>query len=177
MTAQADTKADGILESRDDGKSVVRFERRLPHSVEAVWEALTRPDELIKWWGDADVELVEGGRFTMRWLNTDDEGNRAVMHATVTRLESQRLLELDGDIHGILLWTLQPDGEGTILTFSSTLDLPDEFRTKVIAGWHYHLDALAEALDGGRPDLVELPGWEAIHERYVAVLGRGSGAR
>jgi uncharacterized protein YndB with AHSA1/START domain len=164
-------RADGVLTTRDDGKSVLSFERRLAHPVERVWEALTRPEELIRWWGEADVELAEGGRFAMRWLNTDDEGNRAVMEATITRLEPPRLLELDGDIHGVLLWTLRPDGDGTVLTFSSTLDLPEEFRTKAPAGWHFHLDALAAALDGRATDLVTVEGWEPIHERYVAKLG------
>ena len=54
-----------------------------------------------------------------------------------------------------------------MLAFTSTLDLPDEYRTKVLAGWHYHLDALAGALEGRATDLVELPGWEALHERYL----------
>jgi uncharacterized protein YndB with AHSA1/START domain len=154
---------DGVLETRADGTAVLRFERRLAHPIERVWEALTRPDELVAWWGEAELELVEGGRFTMRWLNTDDQGNRAVMNATITRVESPRLLEMRGDIHGTLRWELQPDGNGTVLRFSSTLDLPPEYRTRVLAGWHFHLDALAEALEGGSTDLAELRGWEPLH--------------
>jgi uncharacterized protein YndB with AHSA1/START domain len=162
------TMPDGVVEARPDGKTVVRFERRLTHPVERVWTALTEPDELIRWWGDAQVDLVPGGRFTMAWLNVDDEGNRAVMEATITELDPPRLLETTGDMHGVLRFELSPDGDGTLLRFTSTLDLPDEFRTKVLAGWHFHLDALARALDGGSTDLVELPGWEPIHERYEA---------
>ena len=69
--------ADGTVERTDDGRYVISFERRLAHPVDSVWDALTRPDRLIAWWGDADVELAEGGRFDVRWLNTDDEGNAA----------------------------------------------------------------------------------------------------
>jgi len=164
--------ADGVLGTRDDGKAVVRFERHLAHPIERVWSALTEPDELIRWWGDADVDLREGGGFTMRWLNTDEEGNSAVMNATITKLDPPHVLETRGDMHGVLRWELQPRGDGTVLTFSSTLELPDEFRTKVIAGWHMHLDALAEALEGGRADLVNISGrWEPIHERYLARAG------
>ncbi|HEX8065377.1 MAG TPA: SRPBCC family protein [Thermoleophilaceae bacterium] len=164
------SEADGVLEQRG-GKDVIRFERRLAHPPEGVWAAITEPGELIAWWGDADVDLVEGGRFRMSWLNTDDEGNRAVMDATISELDPPRVLELDGDLHGTLRFELTPDGEGTRLEFTSTLELPEEFRTKVLAGWHWHLGALADALDGGRADLVELPGWDRVHERYAARVG------
>jgi len=86
--------------------------------------ALTDPAELTGWWGQADVDLVEGGKFVLRWLKTDDCGNRAEMHATITRLEPPRLLESTGDLHGVLRWELRPDGDGTLLAFSSTLELP-----------------------------------------------------
>jgi uncharacterized protein YndB with AHSA1/START domain len=162
--------ADGILERRD-GKDVIRFERHLTHPVERVWAALTKPDELIRWWGEAEIDLVEGGRFVLRWLNTDEDGNAAVMHGTITRLRPPNLLETSGDMHGMLRWELRPEAGGTLLTFTSTLDLPEEYRSRTIAGWHFHLDALAEELDGGKVDLVNPEGrWEPIHEQYVAML-------
>jgi uncharacterized protein YndB with AHSA1/START domain len=159
--------SNGTSTSEADGTTVLRFERRLGHPPKDVWAALTEPARLIEWWGDADVELRHGGRFRMAWLNTDDDGNTAVMEATITELDPPRVLELSGDIHGLLRFELEPHGDGTVLTFTSRLDLPDEFRTKVLAGWHFHLDALADALEGRRADLVELPGWDAIHERYL----------
>ena len=60
--------------------------------------------------------------------------------------------------------------DGTILSFRSTVALQPEFFTKVPAGWHFHLDALAEHLAGGARDLAGLDGWESIHEGYVAKL-------
>jgi uncharacterized protein YndB with AHSA1/START domain len=160
--------ADGTLERTEDGRYLLSFERRLAHPPARVWEALTRPAELIAWWGDAQVELAEGGRFEVRWLNTDEHGNTAEMHATIVKLEPERLLVLDGDIHGLLRWELTPDGDGTLLSFRSTLDLEPEFRTKVPAGWHFHLDALDRHLAGGRTDLADVEGWEPIHEAYAA---------
>ncbi len=141
------TSEHGALE-RDGDKQVVRFRRHLDHPVKRVWAALTEPAEMIGWWGDADVDLVDGGEFTVRWLNTDDQGNFAVMHARITKLEPPHILETSGDMHGVLRWELRPEADGTVLTFSSTLDLADEYRTKVLAGWHFHLDRLAGALDG-----------------------------
>jgi uncharacterized protein YndB with AHSA1/START domain len=164
----ADSAADGTVTRTDDGRYLIAFERRLAHPPARVWSALTRPEELVAWWGEADVELREGGRFTIRWLNTDEEGNSAEMHATIAKLEPERLLVLDGDIHGRLRWELAPDGDGTLLSFRSTVELEPDFLTKVPAGWHYHLDALADHLEGRASDLVEMPGWERIHAAYEA---------
>lgn len=159
MTAQ------GTIERRGD-EAVIRFERELAHPVDRVWAALTEPGALIAWWGDADVDLAER-RFTVRWLNTDDEGNGVTMDARITELDPPRLLEIRGEPHGVLRFELDGEGERTRLTFTSTLALPEEFRTKVLAGWHFHLDALATALDGGSTDLEHVVGWEPIHDSYV----------
>jgi uncharacterized protein YndB with AHSA1/START domain len=168
---QAEPTPDGTVERHEDGKTTIRFERRIEHGVERVWAAITEPEQMLRWWGEAEVELVEGGRFRVRWLNTDDEGNVAEMEARITRLEPQRLLETDGGIHGRLRWELEPSAGGTVLRFSSTVELPDEFRTKVVAGWHFHLDALAEVLGGGSVDIVHPEErWEPIHQRYAAEL-------
>ena len=159
--------ADGTL-SRDGGHDVIRFERRIAHPVDRVWQALTDPDELRRWWGEAEVDLEVGGRFDVRWLNTDEDGNGAHREARITRLEPPFLLETDGEPHGVLRFELRADGVETVLVFTSTLDLPDEFRTMTIAGWHFHLDALGRALDGRETDLVDpTPLWEPIHERYA----------
>jgi uncharacterized protein YndB with AHSA1/START domain len=164
---------DGVLERLPDGQTQLRFERRLGHPVERVWAALTQPGELGGWWGDADVELVEGGEFVMRWRNKDDQGNSPVMNATITRLEPPRLLETTGDRHGVLRWELEPVGESeTLLRFSSTWELPEDHAASALAGWHWHLDALTESLDGRPAQLGTIdPGWERLHERYLARVG------
>ncbi len=164
--------ADGSLGTvRVEGEAcVLAFDRALPHPVEVVWAAITEPDHLGAWWGDADVDLAPGGRFVLAWRNTDEAGNRAVLHGTITALEPPRLLEVAGDLHGTLRFELAPDGPGTRLRFTSTVALPEDVRAKVLAGWHFHLDALARALDGGTTDLEGVEGWEAIHDAYRARL-------
>jgi len=162
---------EGTLETRPDGRSHLRFERRIGHPVDRVWAALTEPDRIRQWLASADeLDLREGGAVVLRWLNTDDEGNTAIARGTVSVVDPPRVLEFDTDIHGVLRWELEPEGDGTILTFSSTLELPDEFRSKVLAGWHWHLDALERALDGETADLVELPGWQDVHDAYVSAV-------
>lgn len=161
-------QADGTLQ-QCDGETVVRFQRRLAHPIDRVCAAITSPEELRGWLGDAEIDLRKGGRFVVRWLNTDEHGNAAEMHAVITALEPPRLLETEGDIHGVLRWELEADGDATVLTFTSTLDLPDEFRFRVLAGWHFHLDVLEDAL-GGKPfdwSTWHMADWEKILRQYL----------
>jgi uncharacterized protein YndB with AHSA1/START domain len=174
MTQGRQPETDGVLEQAGEGRVVLRFRRRIAHPVERVWAALTEPAELIGWWGQAEIDLVEGGKFVLRWLNTDDQGNGAEMHARITRLDPPRLLETTGDLHGVLRWELRPDGAGTLLDFASTVGLPAEFRSRVLAGWHWHLDALSGFLDGTPADLANNPGWDRIHQRYLGPRARTS---
>jgi hypothetical protein len=95
MATDSKTAADGVLEDHGDGKITLHYERHFDHPIERVWAALTETAEMVAWWGDADVGLVEGGKFTVRWLNTDDEGNTAVMNARITELDPPNLLETD----------------------------------------------------------------------------------
>jgi uncharacterized protein YndB with AHSA1/START domain len=178
MTARAHATthpADGALETRE-GRHVMRFERRLAHPVERVWSALTEPEELRAWLADADIELVPGGAVQLRWLNTDDQGDRAVMNGTITALEPPRLLEIESDIHGVLRWELDGENRATRLVFTVSVPAPNDALTLVRAGWHIHLEHLADALDG-RP--VDWPRWDSdhrsrwqqLHDAYAAGAG------
>jgi uncharacterized protein YndB with AHSA1/START domain len=174
------TIADGVIETREDGRTVIHFERRLPHAPERVWSALTDPAQVIRWWGELDADLRPGGSFALRWLNTDAENRSSGWRGTLTEFDPPRLLETTGvwgssdepwgEANATLRWELTPDGDGTVLRFTNTLQaMPDEYRTKTLAGWHWHLDALADVL-AGRPDrnLAETEGWEPIHQQYEA---------
>ena len=163
----------GTMKTTDDGRYVLRYERRLRHPIERVWEALTVPERVEEWWARAAVlELTEGGRARIEWLNTDDEGNQAIAEGTITRLEPPTAIEFDTDIHGRLLWELSPDDGGTHLTLTVTNQLPDEYRTSVMAGWHVHLDFLEEALDGKPVDWPNWPRdrWAELNEHYEASM-------
>jgi uncharacterized protein YndB with AHSA1/START domain len=163
-----DGTTDGAVTHDRSGRAVIRFVRHLAYPPEEVWSALTVPSRLQQWWGAVDLDLRPDGHFDVTWLNPTPDGEHFTMHAVIISLDPPRLLETRGDGHGILRWELTPEAEGTMLTFSSTLDLPDEFRTRTLAGWHFHLLSLGHVLGGGATDLVQLPEWNAIHERYVA---------
>lgn len=167
----SNSAADGTVETQGDSL-ILRFERYLHHTIEEVWAAITEPEQLVAWLAEADVELSLGGHVRLRWLNTDEHGNRhedsVVMNATITQLEPPRLLEYAGDRHGVLRWELREEASGCILTFSSTLPTPVDRLAESLAGWHTHLDFLAEALDGQAVDWPRWPldRWTRYYERY-----------
>ncbi len=172
--ADVTAQANGIIEVGAGRQAVLRFRRRVPYPVQRVWAALTEPAELAGWWGDAEIDLVVGGAFVLRWRNTAADGSTATMRATITQLEPPRLLETAGSPHGVLRWELTPDGDSTVLDFSSTTELPEQYRTMVLAGWHWHLDALAPWLGGTAADLVAVTGWDEVHRRYAGPRARTS---
>ena len=144
----------------------LRFERRLQHPVQQVWAAITEPDQIEAWWGRAAVDLRPGGAMRIEWLNGD-----VTMPATITELDPPRVLEIEGEPHGRLRFELEPDGDATVLRFIARSPVPDDFLSKVQAGWHFHLDALADFVDDGtRIDWPNWPldRWQAIHDTYYS---------
>jgi uncharacterized protein YndB with AHSA1/START domain len=169
MTANLQ-QADGTLE-RVGGRDLIRFERRLSHPVERVWRAITEPEEIVQWLGEAKLEPVEGGTVFLRWLNTP---KRSETRGTVTVFDPPRALELDTDTHGILHWELKADGEACTLIFTASYPEKDlETRLSLLSGWHIHLDHLADALEGRPQDWPrwmdeQRPRWQEHHDHYAA---------
>jgi uncharacterized protein YndB with AHSA1/START domain len=146
--------------------AILRFERRLNHPVECVWAAITEPSEIEAWWGRANVDLQLRGIMRIEWLNGD-----VTMPATITELDPPHLLEIEGEPHGTLRFELRPDGDTTLLTFVARSEIPEEYRTKVLAGWHFHLDALEDFVDHAtRIDWPNWPmdRWQTIHDEYYS---------
>lgn len=158
---------DGVLESHGDGHAL-RFERRLRHPVRRVWSALTDPVQLAGWLAATELELVPGGRVEMRWLNTGN-AEPATFTGAITRLDPPRLIEYELGEHGRLTWEIHADGDGSVLSFTCAVGIAGDQLLMNLAGWHVHLDYLAEALDGHVQDWTNWSdqGWRAIHDRYV----------
>jgi uncharacterized protein YndB with AHSA1/START domain len=167
----------GTYETREDGTRVLRFERRLNHPIGRVWAALTEPREIEAWLARAEIDLREGGRVRLEWLNADEHGQRyehALATGTISRLDPPRLIELDTDVHGRLTWELRPEGDRTHLTFTAAVELPDANLAMVLAGWHVHLDFLEDALAGERVDWPNWPRdrWAVHNARYEGHLAQ-----
>src|SRR4051794_41670919 len=83
--------ADGRLEEHE-GRWRLRFERRLAHSPERVWRAITEPDDLRAWFPfDIDGERAAGAplRFVFR------EGEAEPFEGRMVDFDAPRALELE----------------------------------------------------------------------------------
>ncbi|MGK5628624.1 SRPBCC domain-containing protein [Streptomyces sp. URMC 123] len=156
----------------------LRYELRLPHTMEDVWEAVATPEGLPGWLAVADAfEPRIGGAVTLRWLTTDDRGRHTVVTGTITAWEPPRLAEYSVSVHGRVRFELEPDPvteAGTLLRFTNEMTGPDEERLSCLAGWHQHFEFLAEALDG-RPmdwDTWSLERWRELYGRYETLGAR-----
>ena len=133
-----------------DGKPAVRFERVYPHPVERVWRSITVPEEMASWFPSrVEVDLREGG--AMRF--TFDEHVAEPMDGRVVELDPPKVFAFMWG-KDLLRLELAPEGDGTRLTLTQTLEKDEAARNA--AGWHVCLDKL-----GG-----EDTDWEPLYEEY-----------
>jgi uncharacterized protein YndB with AHSA1/START domain len=135
---------DGTLETTGD-RHTLRFERRLDHSVERVWRAITEPDELGHWFPPEEA-------------------------LAVTESDPPRVLA--GTWFGDeLRFELSPDGEGCRLVFTHTFEDRDT-AARTAAGWD-RCFARLEAMLAGDPmsEKASLEAWPEAHERYAEEFG------
>lgn len=162
-----------------DGRPVLRFERRLAHSAEKVWRAVTDPAEMAHWFpAYIETELKIGA--AMRFSFGADKFDLGGKYA------GGEILELDPPkvyafrwVDEVLRFELIPDGPGCRLVFTYSLsgtgtsDRPSVARTA--PGWDTCLDLLAARLDG-RPAPQVDDAWVLDRaERYVEECGLGEG--
>jgi uncharacterized protein YndB with AHSA1/START domain len=148
------------------GRPAVRFVRRLDHPVDAVWRAVSDPEELEHWFpSTVEGELAPGGR--LRFTHRD--GAAPPAEGIVHVYDPPHRLAFDwGDER--LEIELAPDGDGCRLTFTHVLSTREQ-AARDAAGWHVCLDRLAQRLGGGAPGP---PGsqptseWRGHYEAYAA---------
>jgi len=152
---------DGTLETID-GRMALRFERRLSHSPQRVWRAVTEPAELAQWfvvpvaWTPALGETFEG------------YGQRG----EIVALEAPTLLR----------WTwgeerysfeLAAEAEGCRLVFTHVFDVAYGPAAQHAAGWETYLDRLEVHLaDGFLAEEDAHGSIGELHERYAARFGQ-----
>jgi hypothetical protein len=128
-----------------DGLTVLRFERRLDHSVERVWRAITEPEELSNWFP-------------------------AVRELQVTESDAPSLL-VGAWFGDTLRFELRPDGQGCVLVFTHAFS-GREKAARDAAGWDscfVRLDALLAGNPVSEADSLEA--WPEAHERYAQRFG------
>jgi uncharacterized protein YndB with AHSA1/START domain len=156
----------------EGGRTVLRMERRLTHSVEKVWRALTEPSELGHWFPTkVEVDLVVGGK--VRFVEHSDE--YPSLDGEITDLDPPRLIAYTWDTDH-LRWELRPEAGGCLLVLTHTFD--DRYGAGSFAtGWTECIDALGRRLDGESTPHEEggLDRFAATHERFVEEFGLTEG--
>jgi len=146
---------DGTLETID-GRPALRFERRLAHSVERVWRAVSLPNELERWfpaaaeWTPAVGETFQAAGATGEVTEVDAPHRLAWTYAT--------------DRYS---FDLTADEGGCLLVFTHVFD-DRATAAQTATGWHSYFSRLEPHLDGGYVSEEEAhEPWEGIHERYA----------
>jgi uncharacterized protein YndB with AHSA1/START domain len=155
----------GHLERRGETE-VLRFTRRLAHPPAKVWRALVEPDQLLAWFPTTiDGERRVGAR--LRFRHRDDLAEP--FEGEMLAFEPPSLLELRWG-PDVLRFELEPDGDGTLLVFTDTLEAIGK-AARDGAGWHECLDRLACVLASQTPPWSSAERWREVHGRYLEQLG------
>jgi uncharacterized protein YndB with AHSA1/START domain len=160
------SNVDGQLE-KANGSWQLRFQRRLPHPPEEVWRALTEPEHLRAWF----PAYIEGERRTgapLRFVHREGEG--PPIDGQMIAYDPPWRLEMGWGDGETLRFDLEPDGDGTLLTFMNTLHVVGK-AARDAASWHSHLDVLAYHLDGREPPWTPIERWRQVYETYVGRFG------
>jgi uncharacterized protein YndB with AHSA1/START domain len=149
--------------------SSVRFERILDHSVERVWAALTEPDQLSVWLGQATVEGGAGGTIILQMTGATNGGK-------ILQWKENMLLEYEWYKDSIVRWELLKEGVGRCRLIFTTLQVVSSQVEGAAIGWHFHMDALGIMLDGGTvPYKYAVAHWadlsRPVSARYAEQLG------
>lgn len=123
----------------------VTFVRRIARPIEKVWAAITVPERIADWFAIVDIDPRLGGHYRIRFSPEDTAADGVIVEFE----EGRRLVHTwpdDGHPDALVLYELEPDGEGCILRFSQK-GVPMQWIDSV-AGWHLFLDAIPGAVDG-----------------------------
>ena len=141
--------------------SIVR-ETLVAAPPERVWEVLTRPEHLPRWFQaeTAEIDLRPGGSLVLRWAEHGTGYARVERVEEPTRFSFRWALEEDVEPtpgeETLVEFTLTAQGDGTLLRVVesgfSTLDRPAEkqawHRERNVDGWRQVLDAVAAHFSG-----------------------------
>jgi uncharacterized protein YndB with AHSA1/START domain len=134
-----------------DGRPALRFERRLHHSIERVWRAVTEPAELSRWFVSEVPWTPEPGEV----FEAEGETGR------ITALEPPRLLAWTWGVERYS-FELTADGDGCVLVFTHVFNPELGPSWQHAAGWETYFSRLDAHLAGGH--LSELEAHEGVDE-------------
>ncbi len=146
-----------------DGTGVVRLQDRFGTDVEDLWTALTEPARLVRWLGEVEGDLRQGGEFRAHFFASGWEGTGRVEECEPPR----RLLlttTAPGEPDGVLEATLTAVGGDTVLVIEDR-GLPLGSLTAYGAGDQIHVEDLAAYL-AGHEHCDARARWQELHPAY-----------
>ena len=155
----------GQLKRLDD-RWQLQFTRRLPHSPQKVWRALTEPEHLRAWF-PAEIHGERAAGAALRFVFPNHEGPTA--GGEMVAYDPPSLLEFTWG-ETTLRFELRPEGDGTVLTFLNTFEELGR-AARDAAGWHACLDLLARRLSDEAPPWAPNKRWQQVHPSYVESFG------
>lgn len=156
-----------VLES-----GAVRFQRLLPGPIDRVWQYITDPQKRATWLAAGTMDLRVGGRVALEFRNGDlapkgepvperfQKYTGAIAHGgRITQLDPPRLLAMtwgepvDGGEAGCgasseVTFELTPRGKDVLLVLTHRRLASRGDMLSVSAGWHVHVAALIDRLNG-----------------------------
>lgn len=132
----------GHFSREDDGYRLV-FHRTLNHPIEAVWDAITNPEQLKYWFTDIEIDPVPGGKVAIRLRGRE----RSVSTGEILEIRPPRkfVWTWEGEL---AVWELEAAGE-TVTWLTLTYGrLPADGAVGAAAGFHELLDRLEDRLGG-----------------------------
>lgn len=124
---------------------VVTLSRTYATSVDDLWDAITNPERLPRWFLPVEGDLEKGGRYQLK-------GNAS---GTIIGCRKPELLELTWEFGPATSWVevrLAPEGQRARLTLSHAAPHPNDFAEQygsgaVGIGWDLGLIGLAQHID------------------------------
>jgi len=159
-----------------DGKPArnVTLERSYDTSPEDLWDAVTNPERLPRWFLPVSGELKLGGRFAL-------EGNAA---GTIEECEPPRYLSTTWEFGDGLSWLevrIGRKANRAALTLSHICPIDAHWRkygpAAVGIGWDLSLLGLGLHLSGDGPDRLDEEAFAATAEGRAAIVGLSKGWR
>lgn len=134
--------------SKDEHGYAIRLERVYNHPVSKVWDALTDPEKMSKWFTDVEWDFRPGGNITFIFQDPD----RTKSYGSIVAIEPQKLLEFwwhndDGQPEELMRLELTDMGGKTRLVMEYSR-VSETYGANVLTGWHVVFDDFGDFLNG-----------------------------
>jgi uncharacterized protein YndB with AHSA1/START domain len=171
MSHDIETGEYGTLERLPDGRSVLRYRRRLAHPQQKVWRALIDDAHLAEWF----PTTIEGERVAGAPLHYSFRENEAApFDGEMLAFDAPDLMELRW-ADDVLRFELSADGSGCVLDL--TVTFPDYAKSaRDAAGWHVCLEQLNYVASDAVLPWKPTDRWRVVHRSYVERFGPAASA-